>query len=125
MAVNDVYRPSVDYTLATQVTSPVSGKTAFIPSYAAYPATVTDYSITNMTGASQTVVAAGAGKNTVFLQALAGNAGVIWINLAGGTAVVGSGLPLAAGATVTLPGVSNAITGIAASANDDLTVYAG
>lgn len=32
MAVNDVYRLSVDYTLATQVTSPVSGKTAFIPS---------------------------------------------------------------------------------------------
>lgn len=125
MAVNDVYRPNVDYTLATQVTSPVSGKMAFIPSYAAYPATVTDYSITNMTGASQTVVAAGNGKNTIFLQALAGNSGVIWINLAGGTAVVGSGLPLAAGDTVTLPGLSNAVTGIAASANDDLTVYAG
>lgn len=31
MAVNDVYRLSVDYTLATQVTSPVSGKTAFVP----------------------------------------------------------------------------------------------
>lgn len=31
MAVNDVYRPNVDYTLATQVTSPVSGKTAFVP----------------------------------------------------------------------------------------------
>lgn len=34
MAVNDVYRLSVDYTLATQVTSPVSGKTAFIPAVA-------------------------------------------------------------------------------------------
>jgi hypothetical protein len=32
MAVNDVYRPNVDYTLAEQVTSPISGKTAFIPS---------------------------------------------------------------------------------------------
>lgn len=33
MAVNDVYRLSVDYTLADQVTSPISGKTAFIPSF--------------------------------------------------------------------------------------------
>lgn len=33
MAVNDVYRPNVDYTLGDQVTSPVSGKTAFVPSF--------------------------------------------------------------------------------------------
>lgn len=32
MAVNDVYRLNVDYTLGEQVTSPISGKTAFIPS---------------------------------------------------------------------------------------------
>jgi hypothetical protein len=32
MAVNDVYRLSVDWTLADQVTSPVSGRPAFIPS---------------------------------------------------------------------------------------------
>lgn len=90
------------------------------------PATMTDYSITNMTGSSQSVVGAGNGTHLIFLQAPAGNAGVVWISLAGGTAVVGTGLPLAAGATVTInPGIANAITGIAATANDDLTVYAG
>lgn len=31
MAVNDVYRPNVDYTYGTQITSPISSKTAFIP----------------------------------------------------------------------------------------------
>ncbi len=31
MAVHDVYRPNVDYTLAEQVTSPIDGKVAFIP----------------------------------------------------------------------------------------------
>lgn len=41
MAVNDVYRLSVDYTLATQVTSPISGKTAFIPSWRQVDATGT------------------------------------------------------------------------------------
>ncbi len=88
--------------------------------------TVTDYSITNMTGASQSVVAAGNGRGLIFLQALATNAGVIWINLAGGAAVVGSGVPIAAGGYVTIqPGLENAITGIAATADDDLTVYAG
>ena len=36
MAVNDVFRPNVDYTLGTQVTSPVSGKTAFVPTVQGY-----------------------------------------------------------------------------------------
>jgi hypothetical protein len=31
MAVNDVYRLSVDYTYSTQLTSPISGKTCFLP----------------------------------------------------------------------------------------------
>lgn len=34
MAVNDVYRLSVDYTYAQQITSPISGKTAFVPYFA-------------------------------------------------------------------------------------------
>lgn len=88
--------------------------------------TVADHSITNMTGASQPVVAAGDGDNLIFMQAPSGNAGTIWINLAGGTAVVGSGVPILPGGYVTIqPGIANAITGIAATPNDDLTVYAG
>jgi hypothetical protein len=88
--------------------------------------TVADYSITNMTGASQSVLTAGQGAGLIFMQAPAGNSGTIWISLAGGTAVVGSGVPIAPGGYVTIqPGIANAITGIAATANDDLTVYAG
>lgn len=34
MATNDVYRLSVDYTLATEIVSPISGKTCFIPAFA-------------------------------------------------------------------------------------------
>lgn len=51
MAVNDVYRLSVDYTLATQVTSPVSGKTAFVPAVQFYSGgTAFDVSITSPLG---------------------------------------------------------------------------
>lgn len=35
----DVYRPNVDYTLATQVAAPTSGKVAFIPAYQLVDAT--------------------------------------------------------------------------------------
>lgn len=89
-------------------------------------ATIADYSITNMTGVSQQIVAAGNGRNVVFIQAATGNAGTVWLNLTGGAATVGSGVGLAPGGVFNLqPGCSNAITGIAATANDDLTVYAG
>ncbi len=88
--------------------------------------TVTDYSIADMSGASQTVIIAGNGRGIMFFQAPAANSGIVWLNLAGGTAVVGTGLPLAAGASVTIqPGFENAVKGIAATAHDVLTVYAG
>lgn len=45
MAVNDVYRLSVDYTLASQVTSPVSGKTAFIPQFTAVSSSGTEAAV--------------------------------------------------------------------------------
>lgn len=152
MAVSKCYRPSVDYTAADQVevtSSPANSKPAFVPAAKLVDATntaigtagnplvvsptaggggvtVADYSITNMTGASQSVVAAGNGDGLIYLQAPSGNVGTIWINLAGGTAVVGSGVPIAPGGYTSIqPGIANAITGIAASANDDLTVYAG
>ena len=152
MAVSKCYRQSVDYTAADQVevtSSPTNSKPAFVPATKLVDATnvaigtagnplvvsssgggtgvtVADLSITNMTGASQSVIAAGAGDGLIFVQAPSGNAGTIWLNLAGGTAVVGSGVPVIPGGTVTIqPGIANAITGIAASANDDLTVYAG
>lgn len=58
MAVNDVYRLSVDYTLATQVTSPVSGKTAFVPTVQFYSGgTAFDVAITAPLG-TQAVAAA-------------------------------------------------------------------
>lgn len=51
MAVNDVYRLSVDYTLATQVTSPISGKTAFVPAVQFYATgTPFDVAITSPLG---------------------------------------------------------------------------
>jgi hypothetical protein len=152
MAVAKAYRPNVDLTAATQVevaSSPVNAKTAFIPSTQLTDAnntaigtagnplvvsttaggagvTVTDRSITNMTGASQSVLTAGQGNGLIYMQALSSNVGTIWINLAGGTAVVGSGVPIAPGGYITVqPGIANAVTGIAASANDDLVVYAG
>lgn len=89
-------------------------------------ATVTNRSVANMTGASQSILTAGQGSAMIFMQAPAANSGTIWINLSGGTAVVGTGLPLAPGASITIqPGIANAVTGIAATALDDLTVYAG
>lgn len=88
--------------------------------------TMVDSSITNMSGASQSVVAAGAGERLIYMYAPITNVGTIWINLAGGTAIVGAGLPIIPGGDVSIqPGVANAVTGIAATANDDLTVYAG
>ncbi len=152
MAVSKCYRPNVDYTVADQVvvtSSPTNDKNAFIPGMKLVDATnvavgtagnplvvntasggagvtVTDRSVVNLTGASQSILAAGQGNGLIYMQAPAANVGTIWINLAGGTAVVGSGVPIVPGGIVTIqPGIANAITGIAATANDDLTVYAG
>ena len=152
MAVSKCYRQNVDYTVGDQVTvtsSPTNDKPAFIPGTKLVDATntaigtagnplvvntasggdgttVTDRSITNMSGASQTILTAGQGNGLIYMQALSTNAGTIWVNLAGGTAVVGSGVPILANGYITIqPGIANAITGIAATANDDLIVYAG
>lgn len=87
---------------------------------------VSDYSIVNMTGASQDVVLAGNGHSLIFIQTLATNVGSVWLNLSGGVAVVGAGVELIPGGSTSIqPGIRNKITGIAATANDDLTVYAG
>jgi hypothetical protein len=152
MAVSKCYRPSVDYTAADQVevtSSPTNSKPAFVPATKLVDATntaigtagnplvvntsaggagvtVTDRSITNMTGSSQTILTAGQGNGLIFMQAPSTNVGTIWVSLAGGTAVVGSGVPILANGYITIqPGIANAITGIAATANDDLVVYAG
>lgn len=53
----DVYRPNVDYTLATQITSPVSGKTAFIPSWQ----WTTEAGVPFGTASNPVVVSTGAG----------------------------------------------------------------
>lgn len=104
--------------------------TALAAAIAAAPptggATVTDRSITNLSGASQTILTAGQGSGLIYMQAPSTNVGTIWVNLAGGTAVVGSGVPILANGYITIqPGIANAITGIAATANDDLIIYAG
>lgn len=90
MAVNDVYRLSVDYTLASQVTSPVSGKTAFIPkmqvvtaSGAVGPSTgaVTSVESTTVSG---TILAANAARHGAVIFNTDANA--LYLLLAAGTA---------------------------------------
>lgn len=119
----DISGPLGTQAIAAAVAVTPATSSVFTTSEAA--ATVTNYSIADMTGASQSAVAAGNGTHLIFLQAPATNSGVVWVSLAGGTAVVGTGMPLAAGAYVTLPGLANAVTAIAATAHDKLTVYAG
>lgn len=90
------------------------------------PVTISDYSISSMTGASETVLGAGLATEYVYIQSPASNAADIWLNLSGGTAVVGTGVLLQPGDNVTYNiAFLNEITGIAVNATDVLTVYAG
>ena len=65
MAVNDVFRPNVDYTLASQVTSPVSAKTAFIPSYVAVTSAGSPVDTLSYTLATNQTIAATSGTTPV------------------------------------------------------------
>lgn len=65
-----------------------------------------------LTGVSQTLVAAAAGKNKIFLYNPIGN-GTVTVDLAGAAVVAGAGYPLLGGGTLILePGITNALTGI-------------
>ena len=64
----------------------------------------------NVTASSGTLLAAGTTRRTVWFtsKAAPGSAAVVWIRPGGGTAVVGEGIPLVAGATAILDGSPNA-----------------
>lgn len=77
-----------------------------------------------LTGASQIVVAAGAGKNFVVIQNLLGN-NPVTLNLSGAAAVANQGIVLQANGSITLEkGAALAITAIGTAAQN-IIVFAG
>lgn len=89
-------------------------------------AAYTDRSIANLSGASQTLMAANANRRTLFIQNIAANN--MAVNFVGGAAAIG-----VAGSVTLLPGASilfdnfppaGAVT-IIGTANDDVTAYEG
>lgn len=84
--------------------------------------TLTDYSLA-LSGASETLVAAGDAENYFSVVNPVGN-NPISVNLAGGDASV-SGIPLPAGGSITIqPGIANAIT-IDGTSAETVTCFAG
>lgn len=119
MAVNDVYRPNVDYTLASQVTSPVSAKTAFVPAVQVTNAsggvgstTGTKTSV-NSAAVSTTILAANTARLGATITNTDGNA--LDLDLSGGTASTTSySVQIAPGGYFELPSpvYTGKITGI-------------
>jgi len=118
MAVNDVFRPNVDYTLATQVTSPVSGKTAFVPSVQVVtpgggvgPATAT---VTSVASAATSTSIVAANTSRLGLSITNTDANALYLLIGGGTAsATNFSVALAANNYYELPfGFTGAITGI-------------
>jgi hypothetical protein len=126
MATSKVYRPSVDYTLATEVTvqtSPVNEKTAFIPAMqivtptggvGAATATVTSVA---STATSTSIIAANTSRQGLSISNT--DANILYLLLGGGTASATNFTVAIGGATATaigyyeVPyGFTGAITGI-------------
>ncbi len=80
MATHDVYRPNVDYTLADQVTSPIDGKTAFVPSFKAAGGTTGGAATARVVTGTTGVIKASAGQ-LYSLSAYNSNAGVRYLQL--------------------------------------------
>ncbi len=99
-----------------------------MPVAASYPTTVWAAPATGSQGASSgTIVTAPGAKVTIICNTTAATGGVLWLNLAGGTASNNTGLPVppGGGCKILGPTTSSIITGISSSGTVTYTTQKG